>query len=263
MVRPKPSLENLQISGAFAEAITVKLDTRSTINYVKVECRGSNSIFAAIKICLPHLTRMRSEPAKKGAVTEIQLNKYLAQIGFKQLRYRKRILGSSHKWTEGCHHWKNLRWIQVRNPYELQYLRHRLAEITARFPKKLNFQEDKLFAFLSSVSPLDGADESEQSKTAFGSAHPSVSTTPFDHDFKPAAGWSTRPATEEDLPLQQRFLLIPRRHPSTQRRSSSNDNPNQLFPSRPGFRQPGPSRPGFVAFPENSNRSDPHPAPAR
>jgi hypothetical protein len=230
MVRPKASLENLQISGAFAQAITVRLDTSSTVKYVKVECRGSNSIFAAMRICLPHLIRMRSEPAKKGAVSEIQLNKYLAQIGFKQYRYRRRILGTSDKWSKGCHQWQNLRWIQIDKPEELQQLQARLSEIVAHFPKKSVFQENNLLAFLSSVSSIAGAHENAQLTIAAASACPTEPNIPIDAPLNSAPGRSSHPVLQENPALTQQFQLI-RRHLST--RSRSGNDHNQSPPSQP------------------------------
>ena len=154
MVRPRASLETLHFAGAFAEAVTAKLDPRTAKTGSKVECRGANSVFAALSICHPHLVRNGNEPAKKGAVSEIQLLKYLAQIGFIPFRHRKRILGTTDKWSNGCRQWKNLRWVQVDKPEELERLKARLDEIGTRFPKKSKFQQEKLFAFLSSVISL-------------------------------------------------------------------------------------------------------------
>jgi hypothetical protein len=154
MVRPKPSSDTLEIACAFAEVLTVRFVPRKRANPSgKVQCRGPNSIFGAIKRLLPHLVRVKNEPSKKGAVSEVQFNKHLMQVGFIPYRHRQRVLGASDKWSKGCQQWANIRWVDVSNTEETRRLRERLSDIALRFPKKFELSEESLFTFLASVAP--------------------------------------------------------------------------------------------------------------
>jgi hypothetical protein len=238
MVRPKASLEMLQISGAYAEAVTVRLVTSSAIKYPKIACKGFTSIFAALKIGLPNMIRSGREPAMNGAVNEIQLNKYLIRIGFKAYRYRKRVIGKSDQWSKGLQLWQNLRWVNVDDPEELRIMRQRLSELTARFPKKLIFLEDRLLDFLSSVNSL-----AETDAEGYEDISPSLCSDPpvqpgseypnepqFSSDYELHATGRRSCPTLEERPFLPLLRLAPKRHLSTRNRFRSTRRHFQMQP---------------------------------
>jgi hypothetical protein len=152
MVRPKASEENLEIAAKFVNAITVseaQCPTRKNIG--QINCRGSNSLFAALRQCLPILTRLPKEAALD-AVSEIELNKYLARLGYVSYRYRHRIRGTVDKWSKGLQRWRNLRWINTKNLAELEMLHVLIAELVRQFPRVSSLHHGFLVYFLSNKS---------------------------------------------------------------------------------------------------------------
>ena len=204
MVRPKPSFDTLDIAGDFAEIVTVKImSRRRPKSSVKVECKGPNSIFAAIKCCLPHLARVKNEPAKKGAVSEVQLNKYLIRVGFIPYRHRQRVVGEPEKWSKGCQQWANVRWIDLCNPEEVQRLRERLPDIALRFPKKFTVCEESLFTFLNNVNSQTENDpfpfDKSQSKEWFAADFQCLG---LNHDSLQDCGWRNHSGQQPSADFQ-------------------------------------------------------------
>jgi hypothetical protein len=155
-MRPKASQLHLHIAAAFANAITVRNDdTKINLenNIHAVKCRGPTSIFSALNICIPDIVRQSVDGniLLKGAVSEIELNKFLSRSGYISSRLRNRIKGTKDKWTKGFQRWKFLRWLDPRNPEELRHLRTQLAEIPIRFPGSYFIHESRLIDFISNL----------------------------------------------------------------------------------------------------------------
>jgi hypothetical protein len=220
-MRPKASQQNLHIAGAFANAITVWSDD-SKINHESVahvvKCKGSTSIFSALKVCIPEIVRFSDDSRNfmKEAVSEIELNKFLTRSGYISSRYRNRVKGTRDKWAQGFHRWKYIRWIDPRNPKELRQLRTQLAEITSRFPHSYSIQESELIEFISNLQsinecqPLPPADANR--------ALPAADTNRDDNprqweqdrsDFSPHIGANNRSQSPLSAVLQRPGPAIP------------------------------------------------------
>ncbi len=165
-MRPKASQQHLQIAAAFANAVTVCCD-ESKINHDffphVVKCKGPTSIFAALKVCIPDIVRLSDEYSEyilKDAVSEIELNKFLARSGYLSSRYRNRIRGAKDKWTKGFQRWKFLRWLDPRNPEELRQLSTQIAEIKKRFPGPYSIHDSELVNFISNLQSIHDEDRS-------------------------------------------------------------------------------------------------------
>ncbi len=159
-MRPKASPLNLHIAAAFASAVTVHRgeDSKPIEKFLPVvKCKGPMSIFSALKVCIPDIVRLpdESESVLKGAVSEIELNKFLARSGYVSSRLRNRIKGTTDKWTKGFQRWKSIRWVDPRNPDELTQLRTKLAEIQALFPGPYSIYESQLLHFILNLQSVD------------------------------------------------------------------------------------------------------------
>jgi hypothetical protein len=164
MVRPKASEENLKIAFEFATSITSNiLDMKN--EFSQVECKGLNSIFAALRFCLPMLVRRGQsrvaagedgmakarEFTERNKMTEIELNKYLSKNGFIKWRCRYRIRGT-HSWGKEYLRWKSLRWINPKSIEDMAVLNSRLVEMVDRYPCTSSLDRDALISFLSKAS---------------------------------------------------------------------------------------------------------------
>ena len=108
MVRPKASQANLQIAAAVTEAATIRqMDAHMNLAHAKVDCKGHNSIFAALRWCLADVVRLKEyESDQKEGVSEVELNKHLCRLGYYSYRYRHRIQGTQDRWSKGIQRWK-------------------------------------------------------------------------------------------------------------------------------------------------------------
>ena len=163
MVRPKASEKNLEIAREFANAITVKRSSgEEKTKTGHVGCKGSNSVFAALRYCLPRLTRLQTEKIHlhRNAVSEIELNKCLTQTGFISHRQRRRILGT-YRWSKGHLRWKNIRWIDPGVPEDLETLHFRLVELIYRYPSISYLHHDTVISFLASACSAQDHEEAD------------------------------------------------------------------------------------------------------
>ncbi len=119
---------------------------------MKVDCKGSKSIFAALTHCLPELTRHSKKTALdlRNAISEIELNKFLARNGFISHRSRHRIPGT-HRWNKGTHRWKDLRWINPKISEDLQTLTSRLLGLANDSSFRCGLHRDSVISFLETV----------------------------------------------------------------------------------------------------------------
>jgi hypothetical protein len=134
MVRPKASEKNLKIAADFADAITTRIPKNDEKKQnMQVTCKGSNSIFAALRFCLPKITRHPNEAVllHRNGVSEIELNKYLIKNGYESSRHRRRIYGTN-RWCKGILLWTNIRWIDPEIPEELEAMNFHLEELIHR-----------------------------------------------------------------------------------------------------------------------------------
>ena len=152
MVRAKASAENLEIAAKFADAITIRQSQRKITGLIN--CKGSSSIFAALRQCLPSLTRLPKDSALNysEAVSEIELNKHLVRLGYVSYRHRHRIRGTKDKWSKGLQRWRGIRFINPKIPSELETLNVHLAELIHHFPRGSNLHQGMLVSFLTIAS---------------------------------------------------------------------------------------------------------------
>jgi hypothetical protein len=148
-MRQKASQEFLHVGAAFSNVVTVRTDEwpRSHPKNL-VECRGPRSIFAALASSIPDIARTQVSVTLKGALSEVELNKFLARSGYVLCRQRDRVKGERGKWIR---HWKHRRWVDPTNGKELSMLRAQLAEMQNRLPGPYSIFENKLVDFLLSV----------------------------------------------------------------------------------------------------------------
>ena len=166
-MRTKASQLHLHIAAAFANAVTVRnSDEQWPLDSLYVNYRGPSSIFSALKVSIPQIIRLSASDdhkGKKGAVSEIELNKFLARSGYISIRHRNRIKGTKNKWTKGFRRWKHLRWADTRNSEELRELRAKLEEIQIQFSGFCFINESELGTFLSNLKykPNEGSSPPE------------------------------------------------------------------------------------------------------
>ncbi len=100
MVRPKASNENLAVALALANIIIVRQSTENGHGSLRVHRKGSRSLYAAFRACLPELARNSEEqnPKNRFAVTCIEFNKILLSSGLQSIRKRDRT-PTGVKWT--------------------------------------------------------------------------------------------------------------------------------------------------------------------
>jgi hypothetical protein len=100
MVRPKASNENLAVALAFAQIVIVRESTRNMHSQVRVHRKGPRSLYALFCACVPELARNSKDPnpINRSAVTCIEFNKILQEVGLHSLRKRDRT-PNGVKWT--------------------------------------------------------------------------------------------------------------------------------------------------------------------
>jgi hypothetical protein len=152
-MRPKASQLHLRIAAEFANAVTMRTEesklSQDFFPYI-VRCKGPTSIFSALKVCIPDIVRLSDDSSYilKDAVSEIELNKFLARSGYTSTRHRNRVRGTKDKWTKGFQRWRFRRWLDPRNPDELRQLHICIAEINNLFPGSHSIHETELVHFM-------------------------------------------------------------------------------------------------------------------
>ena len=148
-MRTKGSVEWLKVGLEFANAVTVEInDQRSSCSLV--DCMGPNSVFAALSLSIPSITRTcEGHDVLKGAISSIELCKFLIKSGYESCRHRNRVKGTKDKWTKGVRRWKNRRWVDPDQADELAHLKANLDELKSRNPRLCTISEERLLEFLS------------------------------------------------------------------------------------------------------------------
>ena len=149
-MRPKASQDNLQFAAAFAECLSVRSDDLRA-NTTAIRCKGPTSLFAALRIGIPEIVRDHYGVGQKGAVSEIELNKFLVRSGYITFRYRQRIRGAKDKWSKGVHLWKHIRWLDPSSPNDLDLIKRQLSQLRLRFSGSYSIRESEVLSFLSSL----------------------------------------------------------------------------------------------------------------
>jgi hypothetical protein len=149
-MRPKASLGNLQLAAAFADSLSV-LSEDSRVNAAAIRCRGPTSYFAALKVGIPEIVRAHDGGGQKGAISEMEFNKFLASLGYVSFRYRHRIRGTKDKWSRGVQLWKHFRWLDPGIPDELDLIKSQLSQLKTRFPGTYSIEENEIISFLASI----------------------------------------------------------------------------------------------------------------
>ena len=147
-MRDKGSYECLNIGLAFANAITVENDQKRNLSR-SIDCKGPNSVFSALSLSIPSITRTGEGNPSKGAISDIEFCKFLLRSGFKACRHRSRLKGTKNKWTKGVRRWENRRWTDPSNPEELENFQAKLKELTSQNPHLDSISAPKLLSFLS------------------------------------------------------------------------------------------------------------------
>ena len=138
MGRAKGAAAFLEIAKELANVITLHTsedNDAATDAATPVFCKGSQSIFAAVGLAMPDIVRAQDKapinPDKKcrQAISEIELNKKLAQNGYTSSRRRNRIQGSRNKWETGYRYWRNRRWVDTKSATDVAHMRSHLAEL--------------------------------------------------------------------------------------------------------------------------------------
>ena len=128
MGRAKGSPEFLKIARTVANAITCSSPEDNLV--CPVYCKGKQSVFAAVSRALPTLVRSKHDTsASRHAISEVELNKVLAQEGYVSCRRRNRIQGSRNKWETGFRYWKERRWCDSLNAIDVAHMHSHLAQL--------------------------------------------------------------------------------------------------------------------------------------
>lgn len=153
-MRAKGSSDNLMIGLEFANAITIYQDyEKASCNGVAVNCKGKNSVFAALSVCLPDLVRIEdTRKALRGAISETELCKFLIRSGYVPYRQRSRVKGTKDKWNKTVLQWKHRRWINPLNPEECMTLKAKLAALQDRLCHSGSISEKSLLSFLCTIA---------------------------------------------------------------------------------------------------------------
>ena len=151
-MRLKGSLEWLKFGLEFAEAVTVEIDDfRGKHGFV--DCKGSNSVFAALSWSIPSIVRMKEDSTcVRGSISETELYKYLAKSGYVAYRHRSRVKGTKDRWTKGVCRWERRRWVDLKYADHLEHLRAKLIELRKFCTPSIFLSESRLFEFLSAKS---------------------------------------------------------------------------------------------------------------
>ena len=150
-MRPKASQHNLQLAAAFADCLTVRRD-ESIVDTAAIHCKGPASLFAALQAGIPEVVCTGTGCRLNGSISEIELNKFLSRSGYLSFRFRHRIRGTKDRWSKGEQLWKCIRWIDPREPAELNLAKRKLALLKTRFPGPHYAHDDDILAFLFSVT---------------------------------------------------------------------------------------------------------------
>jgi hypothetical protein len=190
MGRPKASPRNLSIALAFANTVT--LSTNSCTESDQVHCKGNESLFAALCTCLPGIVRrLESDSNQHLKVSCVELNKALADSGYVPCRKRKRLAGSSSRWTKGVVVWSNRRVANPRDSADLFHIQHGLSQMHNSFPETRALA---LHEVLATTTNILGARLQKSSPTYHDWCAASSSTQPI-----VAGGWGKRFASVEEM----------------------------------------------------------------
>jgi hypothetical protein len=131
MVRPKASDRNKTIAACFAEIVTMDIPKVTSFSEqseaASIDCKGPNSIYNAMILCLPSIVRESKEHNIKNrkGLTEIELNKVLVARGFEAGRRRVQ-LGSALIWHK---QWFGRRWVNVTNAKDILHIKRGLQTL--------------------------------------------------------------------------------------------------------------------------------------
>lgn len=154
-MRSKGSPEFLKIGLEFANTVTVETG-ENCISCKAVDCKGPNSIFAALSVIIPTLVRKNNlEKTLRGSFSDTEFCKYLIRSGYIACRFRSRVKGTKDQWTKGVRRWKNRRWADPNNPEDMLHLRATLREFQARYSASWSIPETKILEFISALSNTD------------------------------------------------------------------------------------------------------------
>jgi hypothetical protein len=100
MVRPKASDENLAAALAFANILIIRKSMNNNEGTKRVHRKGSRSLYAAFRACIPELARNSEDqnPKNRSAVTCVEFNKIMHWSGLESIRRRDRSRNGV-KWT--------------------------------------------------------------------------------------------------------------------------------------------------------------------
>ena len=162
----KGSFECLTFGLEFANAITIVIDETEQRNFRPVDCKGTNSVFSALSISIPSVVRTSDCTRNKGAISEIELFKFLVKSGYIPHRLRSRVKGTTDKWTKGINRWKCRRWVDTRKPDDMDHLRTKLEALRRFCSPTYSICERSLLEFLSARS------EVKRTESDIGAAEP-------------------------------------------------------------------------------------------
>ena len=162
----KGSFECLTFGLEFANAITIVIDETEQRNFRPVDCKGTNSVFSALSISIPSVVRTSDCTRNKGAISEIELFKFLVKSGYIPHRLRSRVKGTTDKWTKGINRWKCRRWVDTRKPDDMDHLRTKLEALRLFCSPTYSICERSLLEFLSARS------EVKRTESDIGAAEP-------------------------------------------------------------------------------------------
>ena len=128
MGRAKGSPAFLEMAKCLADGITMESHSNDD-EAAPVYCNGAQSIFGAVGMAMPTLVRTQVNPQYRQAISEIELNKVLAQAGYVSRRRRNRVPGSKNKWESGFRYWSNRRWCNSFDAGDMVHLHSHLAKL--------------------------------------------------------------------------------------------------------------------------------------
>ena len=164
-MRTKGSQVYLDFGLKFANSITVD-NEEARGDGRAVDCRGPNSIFAVLSLTIPNMVRITNNNGKvlKGAISEIELCKYLTKSGYVPYRHRSRVKGMKNMWTKGVQRWEHRFWVDPENADDLNHFRSKFVELQALYTPAYLISETKLLRLVSAIS--SSGSESAQHPTA-------------------------------------------------------------------------------------------------
>ena len=192
-MRLKGSFECLTFGLEFANAITIVIDETEQRNFRPVDCKGTNSVFSALSISIPSVVRTSDCTRNKGAISEIELFKFLVKSGYIPHRLRSRVKGTTDKWTKGINRWKCRRWVDTRKPDDMDHLRTKLEALRLFCSPTYSICERSLLEFLSALS------EAKRTESDLGAAEPT--------DWKLCREQKAIAIPREQLVMHRRWVL--------------------------------------------------------